>query len=159
MLYLAAVLNSSLFKCCFRDNFPELLGNTYEVRKVFIEKIPIRKPTRFEVGLFEKLVPMVQFAKREKLDASSVFLEELIDACVLELYFPEEAMDKDLLFMTEVATLLSGGVASGLVVDKEAIEIFVATANAPEHLIRNRLLRLTADSPDLFAVIKNEGKV
>ena len=34
-----------------------------------------------------------------------------------------------------------------------------ATLNAPGHPIRNRLLRLTADSPDLLAVIKAEGRV
>jgi hypothetical protein len=34
-----------------------------------------------------------------------------------------------------------------------------ATLNAPSHPIRNRLLRLTADSPDLLAVIKAEGRV
>ena len=33
------------------------------------------------------------------------------------------------------------------------------TLNAPGHPIRNRLLRLTADSPDLLAIIKQEGKV
>jgi len=38
-------------------------------------------------------------------------------------------------------------------------QTFGATANAPDHPIRNQLLRLTADSPDLFAVIKQEGKV
>ena len=38
-----------------------------------------------------------------------------------------------------------------------------ATLNAPSHPIRHpirhRLLRLTADSPDLLAIIKAEGKV
>ena len=33
------------------------------------------------------------------------------------------------------------------------------TLNAPSHPIRNLLLRLTADSPDLLAVIKQEGRV
>jgi hypothetical protein len=33
------------------------------------------------------------------------------------------------------------------------------TLNAPSHPVRNRLLRLTADSPDLLAIIKQEGKV
>ena len=33
------------------------------------------------------------------------------------------------------------------------------TLNAPSHPIRNRLLRLTADSPDLLAIIKQEGRV
>jgi hypothetical protein len=33
----------------------------------------------------------------------------------------------------------------------------IATLNAPSHPFRNRLL--TADSPDLLAIIKAEGKV
>ena len=36
---------------------------------------------------------------------------------------------------------------------------FVQLLNASSHLIHNRLLRLTADSPDLLAVIKAEGRV
>jgi hypothetical protein len=31
--------------------------------------------------------------------------------------------------------------------------------NAPAHPIRNQLARLTADSPDLFAIIRQDGKV
>ena len=41
--YLAAFLNSSLFKFCFRDNFPELLGGTRKLRKIFFDKIPVKK--------------------------------------------------------------------------------------------------------------------
>lgn len=36
------------------------------------------------------------------------------------------------------------------------------TLNAPSHPshpVHNRLIRLTADSPDLLAIIKQEGKV
>ena len=32
--YITAFLNSYIFRYCFRDNFPELMGNTYEVRKI-----------------------------------------------------------------------------------------------------------------------------
>ena len=39
--YLTAFFNSKLFRVCFKDNFPELLGGTRELRKVFIEDIPI----------------------------------------------------------------------------------------------------------------------
>ena len=35
----------------------------------------------------------------------------------------------------------------------------IATLNAPSNPIRNRCLRLTADSPDLLAIIKQEGRV
>jgi len=39
------------------------------------------------------------------------------------------------------------------------LETLHNTLNASDHPIRNQLLRLTADSPDLLAVIKKEGKV
>lgn len=152
--YLTAVLNSSLFKYCFRDNFPELLGNTYELSKVFFAKIPIRKPKNTEAEVFESLVAMMQLAKRKGNDVPAAFLEELIDACVLELYFPEEAATKDLQFMDKVSDLFGGTGFAPSVCD---IENFVATANDPKHPIRNQLIRLTSHSSDLFAVIKREG--
>lgn len=41
LTYLTAFLNSSLFKFCFLDNFPELQGGTRELRKIFFDKIPV----------------------------------------------------------------------------------------------------------------------
>ena len=41
--FLTAFLNSSIFKFCFIDNFPELLGGTRELRKIFFDKIPVIK--------------------------------------------------------------------------------------------------------------------
>lgn len=39
--FLASFLNSSLFKFCFLNSFPELQGGTRELRKIFFDKIPI----------------------------------------------------------------------------------------------------------------------
>ena len=39
--FLTAFFNSSLFKYCFRDSFPELLGGTRELSKIFFDKIPV----------------------------------------------------------------------------------------------------------------------
>ena len=41
--FLTAFLNSSLFKFCFRDSFPELQGGTRELSKIFFDKIPVVK--------------------------------------------------------------------------------------------------------------------
>ena len=41
--FLTAFLNSSIFKFCFIDNFPELLGGTRELRKICFDKIPVMK--------------------------------------------------------------------------------------------------------------------
>ncbi len=110
--------------------------------------------------LFEKLVPLVQLAKWFYETSPAQFLEDLIDACVMECYFGEHMAERDLLFLNDVAPHLG-------VYDPNASEAsqreFLAhlhgTLNAPSSKIRNRMLRLTADSPDLLAVIKEEGKV
>ncbi len=95
------------------------------------------------------------------------------------LYFPEEAASKSLRFIDPVSALLNVDAASCRVApaktaapsahrssaarqdaaSTQSIETFHATANAPSHPLRNQLLRLAADSPDLFAVIKQEGRV
>jgi len=136
-----------------------------------------------EAELFEKLVSMacppkprrrrVQTAKkcgagipacpspgstgRDACATMATFLEELIDACVLELHFPDEAKTKNLLFIDQVSELLTrtAGVPPALA----DIEDFVKTANAPTHPIRTQLARIESDSLDLFAVIKQEGRV
>ena len=58
--YLAAFLNSSLFKFCFRDNFPELLGGTRELRKIFFDKIPVKKVSDSVNDKFRRKVNEIQ---------------------------------------------------------------------------------------------------
>ena len=95
------------------------------------------------------------------------FLEDLIDACVMECYFREHMAERDLLFHDDVSQLLEMAHTkarsheeekdneNGLL--SETLRAFVASCE--NHLIRNRRLRITTDSPDLLAVIKQEGKV
>lgn len=44
--YLTAFLNSSIFKFCFFDNFPELQRVGRELRKIFFDKIPVLKVSK-----------------------------------------------------------------------------------------------------------------
>lgn len=159
--FLTAFFNSTLFRCCFKDNFPELLGNTREVRKIFIEKIPIKKPSAAEVDLFERLVPLIQFAKAEAGASPGVaaFLEDLIDACVMESYFREHMAERDLLFHDLVAPHLAAyNTTASEAQQCDFLTHLHATLNHPSHPIRQRLDRIVKDSPDLLAVIKQEGK-
>ena len=41
--YLTIFFNSRLFRFCFKEYFPELLGEARELRKVFFEKINIKR--------------------------------------------------------------------------------------------------------------------
>lgn len=58
--YLTAFLNSSLFKFCFRDSFPELLGGTRELSKIFFDKIPVKKVSPEIEVKFNNLVSELQ---------------------------------------------------------------------------------------------------
>ena len=50
--FLTAFFNSSLFKFCFRDSFPELQGGTRELSKIFLDKIPVIQVNPYTNALF-----------------------------------------------------------------------------------------------------------
>jgi len=82
--FLTAFLNSSVFKYCFIDNFPELQGGTRELRKIFLDKISVLKVSDKINREFEKLVHILQdlVAKRK----STKDLEIEIDEKIFDLY-------------------------------------------------------------------------
>jgi hypothetical protein len=58
--FLTAFLNSSLFKFCFRDSFPELQGGTRELSKIFFDKIPVIQVSPVENEAFTTVVKDIQ---------------------------------------------------------------------------------------------------
>jgi adenine-specific DNA-methyltransferase len=160
LTYLTAFFNSTLFRCCFKDNFPTQGEDRRELRKMFFEQVPVKRTTESVVPTFNSLVRLVQIAKDTGHVVSAQFLEDLIDACVLECYFREHMMDRDLLFHEDLRShLLMFDPAASEAKQATFLDHLYRTLNAPDSKIRNRLLRLTADSPDLLAVIKEEGRV
>ncbi len=68
--------------------------------------------------------------------------------------------ERDLLFHDTVAPHLAAyAPEASAAQQRDYLTHLHQTLNAPSHPIRNRLLRLPTDSPDLLAVIKQEGKV
>ena len=67
--FLTAFFNSSLFKYCFRDSFPELQGGTRELSKIFFDKIPVLQPTKDTEKRFKDLVDDIQreFSKEKAI--------------------------------------------------------------------------------------------
>lgn len=89
----------------------------------------------------------------------SVFLEDLIDACVMECYFYDHMVERDLLFLDDLAPHLAAYASDASEShQRDFIAQLYHALNAPASKIRNRLLRISADSPDLLAIIKGEGK-
>lgn len=102
--YLTGVFNSKLWKFAFRNRFPELLGDTYELSKVFFEKIPIKKPeNKMQEEVISNLVDYIILSKTEKAKLNEFVpnehiakqFEDVIDACVYELYFKQSVKEKD----------------------------------------------------------------
>ena len=89
-------------------------------------------------------------------DTPASFLEAVIDACVMEGYFREHMFQRDLLFHDTLAPHLAAyAPEASEAQQRDFLGRLHQTLNAPSHPIRNRLLRLTADSPDLLAFIKH----
>ena len=80
LAFLTAFFNSSLFKLCFRDNFPELLGGTRELSKVFFDKIPVLAVDDETNAKFAVLVEDIQQAyDKEKFSLLDNLLFDLYD--------------------------------------------------------------------------------
>ena len=81
--FLSAFLNSSLFKFCFRDSFPELQGGTRELSKIFFDKIPVIRITNDDDILFQKAIGEIQKdyteSKAQELDSLIYDLYNLSD--------------------------------------------------------------------------------
>ena len=82
--FLTAFLNSSLFKFCFRENFPELQGGTRELRKVFLDKIPVIQVSNKVDQDFKKMVVEIQTLKRKGVP--TIDLEKKLDSMIFDLY-------------------------------------------------------------------------
>ena len=84
LYFLTAFLNSSLFKFCFIDNFPELQGGTRELRKIFLNKIPV-----IDVSPEKNLVfkPLVEKCQRLAIcNLNTVETAKEIDDIIFNLY-------------------------------------------------------------------------
>ena len=77
--YLTAFFNSSLFKFCFRDSFPELQGGTREMSKIFFDKIPVMQVTDEMNARFRSAVNDIQnvYSKSKAM---------AIDSMIFDLY-------------------------------------------------------------------------
>ncbi|WP_256003662.1 type IIG restriction enzyme/methyltransferase [Pedobacter deserti] len=80
--YLTAFLNSKLFKFAFKDYFPELLGDTREIRKIFFETITIKPPIKTEI--FDQKVISIEQQKAQNL--STIVEENEINKLIFEHY-------------------------------------------------------------------------
>jgi hypothetical protein len=160
---LLALLNSSVLRWYYRKVVnPEVGEALAQVKKGHLVRLPMPTLSEASSKWMGNLAKLIQFAKAdaEAGPGAAAFLEDLIDACVMESYFREHMAERDLLFHDAVApNLASYDPTASVSVQRDFLTHLHQTLNAPSHPIRKRLDRIITDSPDLLGVILKEGKV
>lgn len=157
--FVLAVLNSKVANWFYRKRFTNASKLTVNLSKEYVGQIPVKVPNLSGINVVTKLVKQILFSRRNGDSAVAQFIFDLIDACVMECYFREHMGQRDLLFLDELGPhLVDYDPNASAEKQRDFIAQLHRTLNAPSSKIRNRLLRLTADSPDLLAVIKDAGK-
>ena len=155
--YLCCFLNSELFKGVFSDNFPELQGGTRELRKIFVEKIPVRQIGTKLNYFFESLIGyLTTLARMDRQSALYSFFDKLNDAIIYELYFPEEfkISGKEILRYLEGIKPISNEMNEEkklAIIQSEFERLY-----DPNHPVRNAIE--TLDSVDEIRIIKEALK-
>ena len=88
MAYLTAFFNSKIFRFAFKEYFPELLGDTRELSKVFFEKVAVKEVDDETNIEFEGLISDVISLKEQNL--SSIAIEQKIQDKLVALYLLSE---------------------------------------------------------------------
>ena len=82
--YLTAFLNSKLFRFAFRECFPELLGDTRELSKIFFENVRVKPIDDLQNNIFSNLVNRIAVLKKRGEDF--IALEEEIEKHLSTIY-------------------------------------------------------------------------
>jgi hypothetical protein len=140
----AAILNSSVATFLYRCGIHGQKGRVMAQFRVHaLEAIPF--PANISL-------------QQATLFSMRTFLEDLIDACVMECYFRDHMAERDLLFHDTATEALKDYNPDAPEAEQltclETIEARLKAAGIPE-----RLARIPAASPDLLGVILKEGKV
>lgn len=105
--------------------------------------------------------PRISFAKADSgaSPVASAFLEDPFDTCRLESTFRSPLTEHELIFYDNVPPHHAAyPPEANAAQQRDFLTHLHQTCNAPSHHIRNRLLRLAADSPHPLAIINREGK-
>lgn len=90
--YLTAFFNSSLFRFCFKENFPGLQGESRELSKVYFDQIPIMTIDDKTNEWFVEKVQQIQYSHNKGIPSKD--LEDSVDKAICELYdFTDNELD------------------------------------------------------------------
>jgi len=82
--YISSFLNSKLFSFCFKDNFPDLQGDSRSFMKEILLNIPLKKISIALQEPFTNLVDVIHAAKNGDQDTATI--ESRLDLMIYRLY-------------------------------------------------------------------------
>lgn len=88
--WLLAVLNSEIMDFYFPLISTDVRGKTRRYIKQYVEFLPIVPYAESHAAFLELFVDFIEIVKSSELRLQSAFFEQIIDALVYELYFPDE---------------------------------------------------------------------
>jgi hypothetical protein len=101
--YLVIFFNSSLFKYCFRDNFPELQGGTRELRKIFFDTIRVKQIPDLENEKFARKLQLLLDLKTQNKTTQNI--ENELDNMIFDLYEVSEKEREQILNSDKVVSI------------------------------------------------------
>ena len=136
-------------------------------KKAYVENIPIPEIPKPKMQPFETLTDYITYIKKQEEAISpyspnnhmAVNFEELVDACVYELYFEEHMKEKQIDVLQFVTPLLKpidhlNEETQKTEINKIINEVY-DTYKATDSPIRQRMLQFTTKSPDIINIIQN----
>ena len=96
--YLTIFLNSNFFRFCYKEYFPELLGEARELRKVFFENINVKMVK--EDNWYKQVLQQIIDKKKESLPVDDLQMQ--IEEKLFDLY---ELSENDRLLILSGSTI------------------------------------------------------
>lgn len=158
---IALVLHSRVVAFAYKQYFDGLRmsGGYLPFQAPQLKIVPVPKIQNSAARVLDALGRLRAIFADAEVDSSvRTFLGDLSDACVMECYFRDHMAERELLFLDDLAPHLAAYKPEAPQAQQREFTIqLYRTLNESSSKIRNRLLRIPADSPDLLAVIQREG--
>jgi adenine-specific DNA-methyltransferase len=162
LLYILALLNSKPVTYFFKKFYAggDLRGNTFRYKKAFIEKLPLPEIKKEKLVSFETLASCVlTLFKMEDKKAVALLIADVIDACVLNLYFPDHMKDLNIdvqeYIEQDIAAAMQDRAWEDLADEQkqEVIHQLHTTWTDPTNEVVKRMSQFKEKSPDILKVI------
>jgi len=165
--YLVSILNSSTVNWYFNKIATRSGVGTNRWEKTYVEQLPIPEIQKQRMKPFEILTDYITYIKKREEAISpyspnnhmAVNFEELVDACVYELYFEEHMKEKQIDVLQFINPLLKPIDHLNEETQKTEINKIINEVydkyKATDSPIRQRMLQFSTKSPDIINVIQN----